>query len=172
MYDLFDRIHFSLHHRHHCFPNDIQYLYLGKDFIRGRHGYRYDKIFSTVPVTVSPQHKDLTSINGILVFKKDLSPALDCCGDGYYKLKRNDKWGIIDSQLNPITQFKYDYICRFDNKGLCEVEIDKRHGFVNKQGAEQIPVIYERISRIGRLYEVKQNGEEFTIDELGNRKDK
>ncbi len=169
MYDLLDRIHFSLHRRYHCFPDDIQYLYLGNDFIGGRHGYRLDNLFSAVPVTVSPQHKDLTSINGILVFKKDLSPALDRCGDGYYELKRNGKWGIIDLQLNPITQFKYDCIWSFDKNSLCEVRINDCYGLVNKQGAEQIPVIYEHISRKGRLYEVKLNGEEFTIDEFGNK---
>ena len=168
-YDLLDRIHFSLHRRYHCFPDDIQYLYLGKDFIGGRHGYRLDNLFSAVPVIISPQHKVLTSINGILVHKSDHTPALRRCGDGYYELMRNGKWGIIDSQLNPITPFKYDYIWSFDNDGLCKVEIDDRYGLVNKQGVEQVPLIYEDIRRVGRLYKVKQNDEVFTIDEFGNK---
>ena len=158
---------FKQNHFLHRHFHDIQHLYLGKDFIKG-----YDplnELFFATPITVSPQHKNLTSINGILVWKNDNSPAFSSCGNNLYKLKRNGKYGIIDSNLNPITLFQYDHISRFDNNGLCEVKIDDRYGLVNKQGVEQVPVIYERISRKGLLYEVKLNDEEFTIDVSGNK---
>lgn len=160
LYDMQD-MHSDLH--------DMQHLYLGKDFVKGRHNYHLEELFTSVPVTVSPQHKELTSVNGIPVLKEDNTPVIESCGDGYYELKRNGKYGIIDSQLNHITPFQYDCIWSFDKNGLCEVRIDGKYGLVNKQGKEQVLVIYDNITRKGRLYEVKLNGETFTIDEFGNR---
>lgn len=153
--------------------DDIQHLYLGKDFVNGRRSH-FDQLFSSAPVTVSPQNKKLTSINGIPVLKKDNTPVTEWCGKGYYRLKRNGKYGIIDKQLNAITPFNYEFIWSFDNNGLFMVRNrDKNgnfeYGLVNKQGVEQVPVIYEDITKKGRLYEVKQNGEVFTIDEFGNK---
>ena len=147
----------------------LQHLYLGKDFVKGRHNYHFKKLFSSVPVTVSLQHKELTSVNGIPVWKKDQSPVLDDLGHLYYKLKRNGKYAIIDSQLNNVTPFKYDYIWSFDKNELCRVRMDNKYGLVNKQGEEQVPVIYDDITREEHLYKVKLNGEEFTIDVFGNR---
>ena len=167
LYKLSNHIEISTHYRFH--GNDIQHVYFGKDFDKDRHNHQIDEFFSAVPVTVSPQHKELTSVNGIPVLKKDHTPVLHRCGGGYYELKRNGKYGIIDSQLKNITPFKYDYIGRFDENGLCKVRIVDHYGLVNKQGIEQVPVEYEDIVEKGHLYEVKQNGEKFTIDELGNK---
>ncbi len=166
------------YHRHlydmHSDLHDIQHLYLGKDFVKGHHNYHLEELFTSVPVTVSPQHKELTSVNGIPVLKEDNTPVIESCGDGYYELKRNGKYGIIDSQLNYITPFQYDCIWRFDKNGLCKVRNrDKNgnfvYGLVNKQGVEQVPMEYEDIDEKGRRYEVKKNGEVFIIDKLGNR---
>lgn len=90
-------------------------------------------------------------------------------GEGLYELKRNGQYAIIDSNLDPITPFQYDSIERFDKNGLCEVRIDGKYGLVNKQGKEQVPVIYDNITEKGRFYEVKLNGEVFIIDKLGNK---
>jgi hypothetical protein len=107
----------------------------------------------------------------------------------YYKAFLNNRWGIIDSYNNKITQIKYDesIYCRheFDESGLCEVKIGKFMGLVNKQGVEQIPVVYEgniircviTYTRDGEdtrkecEYKVKQNGEEFRINKNGRKID-
>lgn len=133
----------------HFHNDDIQHLYLGKDFVKGRHNYHFEKLFSSVPVTVSHQNKELTSINGIPVLKEDNTPVIESCGNGYYELKRNGKYGIIDSNLKNITPFKYDYIWSFGDNGLCMVEIDMpdgdKYGYVNVNGEEQIAVKYEDV---------------------------
>lgn len=165
----------NLRYQHHSYFNDddIQHLYFGKNFVDGHHYWHLLDIFPSAPLTVSPQHKELTSINGIPVFKTDNTPALHNCGDGLFKLKRNGKYGIIDSQLNNITPFKYDFIWSFDKNGLCLVRIRHNnswvHGLVNKQGEEQVPLIYEDITSKGDKYEVKQNGKTYIIDKLGNK---
>ena len=136
MHVLSDCIHILL--RYHL-SNDIEHLYIGKDYICDSSCRDFD-----IPTMVSPKHKELTSINGILVRKEDYKD-IESFGEGYFKLKRNDKWGILDSKLKPITPFKYDKIKDFDENGLCEVKIGKLMGLVNKQGVEQVPVEYEDI---------------------------
>lgn len=83
---------------------------------------------------------------------------------------RNGKWGIIDSSLNQIVAYKYDCIWWFDGNELAIVNLDHLYGLVNKQGVEQVPVIYDDIDRNDDgTYTVKQNGQEFRIDKFGNR---
>ena len=161
----------------HFHNDDIQHLYLGKDFVKGRHNYHFETLFSSVPVTVSSQHNELTSINGIPVLINDNTPVIESCGRGYYRLKRNGKYSIIDAQLNPITPFNYEFIWSLDDNGLFMVrnrdQNDKCvYGLVNQQGVEQVPLEYEDINKKGRRYEVKKNGEVFIIDEFGNRQPK
>lgn len=160
---------------------DIQHLYLGKDFVATRwfnsdfpfvSSCGFESLFSNVPLSISPHNKEFTIIKGILVRKKDHTPLLRNCGDDLYVLMRAGKYGIIDSNLKNITPFNYDSIRHFDRNDLCEVRIGHHHGLVNKQGEEQVPVIYEDINRKGRQYEVKQNGEVFIIDEFGNKQPK
>ena len=61
----------------------------------------------------------------------------------------SDKWGIIElpSQKMVGGFKKYDSFWSFDENGLCMVRLDQEHGYlygyVNEQGAEQIPVEYE-----------------------------
>ena len=136
MHVLSDCIHILL--RYHL-SNDIEHLYIGKDYICDSSCRDFD-----IPTMVSPKHKELTSINGILVRKEDYKD-IESFGEGYFKLKRDDKWGILDSKLKPITPFKYDKIKDFDENGLCKVKIGKLMGLVNKQGVEQVPVEYEDI---------------------------
>jgi hypothetical protein len=176
--DTFDTLNhqynFHIHIDIHFHNDDIQHLYLGKDFVKGPHNYHFETLFSSVPVTVSSQHNELTSINGIPVLINDNTPVIESCGRGYYILKRNGKYSIIDAQLNPITPFNYEFIWSFDDNGLCMVRNRDQngnfvYGLVNQQGVEQVPVEYEDIDKKGRRYEVKQNGEVFIIDEFGNR---
>ena len=136
MHVLSDCIHIWLHYN---LSKDIEHLYIGKDYICDSSCRDFD-----IPTMVSPKHKELTSINGILVRKEDYKD-IESFGEGYFKLKRDDKWGILDSKLKPITPFKYDKIKDFDENGLCEVKIGKLMGLVNKQGVEQVPVEYEDI---------------------------
>jgi len=70
--------------------------------------------------------------------------------DGWLALKdRHDKWGIIElpSQKGVIGFKKYDSFWSFDVNGLCMVSLDQEkgylYGYVNEQGVEQIPVIYD-----------------------------
>ena len=85
-------------------------------------------------------------INGILVRRDDHIPLIHSCGNGYYELKRNGKYGIIDSQLNNVTSFKYDSIWHFEENNLCMVRIDHKYGYINVNGAEQVAVKYDDIN--------------------------
>jgi hypothetical protein len=149
--------------------NKIQHLYLGDNFMKS---IEVDSFLASIPTTVSPKNKDYKSVNGILMNKEvdeEGWPELPWCGKGLYELKRNGKCSIVDSHLKPITPSIYDYVGNFDHNGLCLVKIGDRCGMVNKRGEEQIPLIYDQIKENGCLYEVRQDGEEFSIDIYGNR---
>ena len=150
--------------------HDVQYLYLGENFNIDHHSI-LKKYLTSLPILVSPKNTKFDSKNGIPIWKKNNRPVLSSCGDDLYELKREGKYGIIDQQLNNITPFKYDFIWSFDDNDLCKVKIGKHYGLVNKQGKEQVDVIYEDIHEDGNFYKVKLNGEEFTIDKSGNRID-
>lgn len=71
---------------------------------------------------------------------------------GWLALKdRHNKWGIIElPNQREITRFKkYDSFWSFDDNGLCMVRIDQEkgylYGYVNEEGVEQIPVIYDHL---------------------------
>jgi len=61
------------------------------------------------------------------------------------------KWGIMElPSQEMVTGFKkYDSFRSFDENGLCKVRLDQKpgylYGYVNEQGAEQIPVEYEHL---------------------------
>jgi len=149
-HDLSGLVHILLHYR---LNSDIEHLYIGKDFICDRTCRDFDL---DIPTIVSPKHKELTSINGILVRKEDYKD-IESFGEGYFKLKKDDKWGIIDSKLKPITPFQYDKIKNFDENDLCEVMIENRWGLLNKEGVEQVPVKYDEIGwfNSNELYKVR-----------------
>ena len=112
--------------RRHLF-GDVQQVYLGKDF-RGVVIRR----FGHVPVFVSPQNKEFTSIKGIPVRKKDHLPLLEDFRNGFYKIVRNGKCGVVDSQLNIVIPLIYESISQ--RGGEYEVELNGEVFTIDKLG--------------------------------------
>ena len=144
------------------YEDDVQHLYLGENF-------EYDDccelkdLFSTIPITVSSKNKKMMLINGILVRRDNHIPLINSCGKGYYKLKRNGKYGIIDSQLNNVTPFKYEFIWQFEKNNLCKVKIDDKYGYINAKGEEQVAVKYDNIESFENGLAVAKLGEFYGI---------
>lgn len=161
-HDLSGLVRILLHYR---LNSDIEHLYIGKDYICDRFCRDLEL---DIPTIVSLKHKELTSINGILVRKEDYKD-IESFGEGYFKLKRDGKWGILDSKLKPITPFQYDKIKNFDENDLCEVMMDNRWGLVNKQGEEQVPVKYDEIGWFNSndLYKVRIGNSSGLINKQG-----
>ena len=102
-------------------------------------------------------------INGILVRRDNHIPLIKSCGKGYYELKRDGKYGIIDSQLNNVTPFKYDSIWSFEKNNLCKVERDHKYGYINAKGEEQVAVKYDNIESFENGLAVAKLGEFYGI---------
>lgn len=150
-----------------CKDEKINQVYLGKHYYDKNH--RWSAPTSRFPVSVDPENKNITAINGIPVYKKNGKPFLDICDKGMYKLCRNGEYGIIDEKLNQITPFKYRFIWLFHDNGLCQVTKDNLYGYVNLQGEEQIPVEYEDIYCFeDGVTTAKKNGLYGIIDEHNN----
>ena len=99
-----------------------------------------------------------------------LLPIYESCGSGFYSILQNGKWGIFDESSDSfITPCKYDCIWSFDDNGLCQVRIDKEYGYVNKDGKEQIPVVYDHLYNFENgVTTAKKNGYYGIIDENNN----
>lgn len=158
-----------IHHDYHIkrdfhvhFEDGVQHLYLGEDF-EYKHFHYLEDLFSTIPITVSSKNKKMMLINGILVRRDNHIPLINSCGNGYYELKRNGKYGIIDSQLNNVTPFIYDYIWSFEKNNLCMVEIDDKYGYINAKGEEQVAVKYDNIESFENGLAVAKLGEFYGI---------
>ena len=167
------------------YEDDVQHLYLGEDF-ECEDCYYLKDLFSTIPITVSSKNKKMMLINGILVRRDNHIPLIKSRGNGYYELKRDGKYGIIDSQLNNVTPFKYDSIRNFEKNNLCMVRIKQpdgsKYGYINVNGVEQVAVKYDKIysfemglavAKLGRYYGIINEQDEvvvpFNLDYLDMR---
>ena len=144
----------------------IENIYLGDNFIADYHM----PILSKADVEVSPKNSTFYAQNGIPLLKGNNKPFLRECGDGFYKLSRKNKWGVIDDKLNQIVPFKYDCFWGFDDNNLLLVRnYNGKYGLVNTQGLEQVPVKYDDIDRNDDgTYTVEDNGVKSKIDKYGN----
>lgn len=152
--------------------DSINQIYLGDRFTID-HCHDLHDLLSKYKVIVSSTNRHFYDNNGVLFSKSDNTPVLEECGDGLYELCRNGKWGVVDAQLNQIIPFKYDNIWSFDKNNLVLVVNYQTepytYGLVNKQGQEQVPLIYENITENNDgTYTVKKNGRKFKIDKFGN----
>lgn len=127
------------------------------------------------PVYVSPRNESFAEINNIPIDKKDNKPFLCSCGKGVYDICRNGKWGVIDENFNQVIPCKYDGIGSFSRNGLIGVSVrleDGRfmYGLVDKQGVEQVPLIYDSIKKNPKGHWIfGKDGEEYAFDKNGNR---
>lgn len=72
---------------------------------------------------------------------------IDYLGDDLYRVRTNNKFGLINNQGIVIVPIKYDKIFDFE-QGYAKVVLSGLYGLINKQGKEVIPPIYEDISEI------------------------
>jgi len=69
---------------------------------------------------------------------------------GYY-VKKNGKWGCIDSFGNTVIDTKYEGLDKFDLKGRARVIYNGKFGIVDCGGAEVIPTGYDYLHSFGNL---------------------
>ena len=69
---------------------------------------------------------------------------------GYY-VKRNGKWGCIDSFGNTVIEIKYEALDKFDLKGRARVIYNGKFGIVDCGGKTIIPTGYDYIYPFGNL---------------------
>lgn len=84
------------------------------------------------------------------------------------------KWGIIElpSQTMVARFKKYDSFWSFDENGLCMVRLNQDHGYlygyVNEQGAEQIPVEYDYLYSFENGITIAKKDEWYGAIDLNN----
>jgi hypothetical protein len=84
----------------------------------------------------------------------------------------NGKWGFVDKWNNIKIPFKYDYAAAFDetNEDIClaRVGIKDKRGYIDKDGQEIIPIIYDDIDEfVEGICEAKLNDKRGVFDQFG-----
>lgn len=154
----------------------IGQLYLGDCFKTDGSGFPTPiSDLGDTPVIIDPSNSFCKMVNGIAMYNDgSLLPIYKSCGRGLYVIPQNDKWGIWDNDLcRVVVPCQYDSIWSFDENGLCMVRKDVvggyRYGYVNVQGKEQIPVVYEYIYGFENgVTTAKMSGSYGIIDENNN----
>ena len=71
-----------------------------------------------------------------------LYQAVGPYSEGLVAAMQNDKWGFVDENGNPVTEFVYTSVGSFVN-GFAKVQLDGKWGYINAAGEQIIPCEYE-----------------------------
>ncbi|RYD79379.1 MAG: WG repeat-containing protein [Sphingobacteriales bacterium] len=86
--------------------------------------------------------------SGKIVIEPLFDQAWDTFSMGVVGVKKEDKWGYIDSTGRQIVAFKYDEVGNFNPVvKLAIVFRDGKAGYINRSGREIIPVIYDDLEQ-------------------------
>jgi hypothetical protein len=66
-------------------------------------------------------------------------------------VKKDNKYGFINTQGEEVVPVQYDNIGKFGTHGIAWalVQKDNKYGFMNTQGEEVVPVQYDKIGKFG-----------------------
>ncbi len=86
-------------------------------------------------------------------------PAVVTVSDIYVKINKNGKWGFIHRKTNKVVvEPKYDEVFAY-KEDICCVELDGKFGYIDRNGEEIIPLVYEVASSFSEGYaSVCKNG--------------
>lgn len=88
--------------------------------------------------------------------------------DGLCRVKKDGKWGYINTDNNPVIPIKYDFIEHFDSNGLVQVVLDNKWGYINKYNTIVLDIIYDYVDVfIDGLCNVSLNGMCGIINNIG-----
>jgi len=89
--------------------------------------------------------------------------------NGLAKVKKDHKWGFIDTTGNVVVNFKYNEVENFVD-GLARVRLGQKWGLVDVTGREVIRPTFEWIYDFENdIAKVKLNGQEYYMNRQGQR---
>jgi len=72
---------------------------------------------------------------------------IEILNNGFFRVKKFDKFGIVDKKANQITKITYDCVSGF-NKGVAIVSLGGKSGLVNDKGEQVLGLIYDGIDEL------------------------
>ena len=85
---------------------------------------------------------------------------VEILNNGFFRVEKFDKFGIVDKKANQITKITYDCVSGFNN-GVATVSLGGKSGLVNDKGEQLLPLIYDGITELS-------NGFYVLTKDLGN----
>ena len=89
--------------------------------------------------------------------------------DGYYLVKKEGKWGILDNNNNVVIPIEYDYLDPF-YEGLARAERNGKMGFIDKNNRVVIPFQYDGAYEFVNGLSVVYIGDKFGFIDKKNRR--
>jgi uncharacterized protein (TIGR02145 family) len=88
----------------------------------------------------------------------------------FWAVKKGDYWGFYNRETNFEITPQYTEVRPFVRE-MALVQLDNQYGWIDKEGQEVIPLIYEQVDTFNSegLARVRLGGEEFDIDRAGQR---
>jgi hypothetical protein len=77
-----------------------------------------------------------------------------------------DKYGYIDTTFNLVIPFKYNFAYFFQD-GYARVKLNGKIGLINKNGKEVIPLEFQEMDHLSKIYSTKKDGHWGLIDTNG-----
>ena len=102
-----------------------------------------------IELSVEPPNKDKKEKGVIFEYK-----------EGFAKAQYKGKFGFVNKQKVPITEFKYDLVDDF-SEGLAAVCIDYKWGFINTRGKEIIELKYNYVMHFSEGIAGYKDGEKW-----------
>lgn len=140
---------------------------------------QYTLLFICLSIAFSGYAQDYGYKYGIMTIDgKIITPAIYDGVDGralnlgehHLVVEKNGRKGIIGTDGKQVGEIKYDYVSVFA-RPMYEVRLDGKCGFVNKQGKEAIPCIYDSYvttDDISEWYCMRKGDKYGMVDNLNN----
>ncbi|PNK60464.1 WG repeat-containing protein [Psychrobacter sp. FDAARGOS_221] len=88
---------------------------------------------------------DFIDNDGNVVTEADFDDIIyDSLSDDLFTVKKGDKWGFVNNELETVIPFEFDQALAFNDDLAAVVKSDK-FGFINNQGKIVIPYIYDMV---------------------------
>ena len=150
---------YGIIHSSGCFVCPIQYEFMkdkSAEFYTDGHYFRLNK---KGKLTVCDE-------NGVTCISANQYDELNFPVEGYWRVRKNNKYTYLDKKFNPVMPFKYDMAEDFTDS-LARVSLKEKTCFINYKGEERVCSPLE-IERLSTHYYLVNAEPKYIVDMQGN----
>ncbi len=138
--------------------------YYYQNLLSGKKSKNFDKagIYENERAIVSDGKKTIVLDNAFVAIKEFDYQKLQHAGEGYFKFKENDKWGLIDPDFNIIREADLYLLNKYQEGHILYALASDRWGYLDKNGEiflpAELPIAWEYKNGYARIFHSKGVG--------------